>query len=116
MTTAMIASPPTHMIAPPVWVSASRSTDSPGAATMSIGALAWSSTTPVNVSTAIAIASSSQRAGADSRHRIGSSPMIKVKNWQPTSRYTRCSSWPAQVIRMIWSISPVRCVPTIATA
>ena len=73
----MIASPPTHMIAPPrcrsdsglgpqvrpVWVYAGKSSR-----------LAWSSTTPTNVSKGIDRASITKRAGNDSRHLIGSEP------------------------------------------
>ena len=83
MTAAMIASPANHMIAPPVRVSDNRFTDSPGSASMPTACVPCSSTTPVKVSTAIATASSSHLAGAASRHRIGSSPTTRTKNWMP---------------------------------
>ena len=62
------------MIAPPVRVSDSGSTATFGSATIATACVPCSSTMPVNVSTAIATASSNQRAGVPSRQRIGSLP------------------------------------------
>ena len=73
------------MIAPPVRVSASGSTETCGSCSIETACVPCSRTMPVNVSTAIATASSSQRAGVASRQRIGSLPTTSTKNWQPTS-------------------------------
>jgi hypothetical protein len=74
------------MMAPPAWVSDSGLTVSPGTATIATAWVVVSKTTPVNVSTAMAMASNNQRVGVLSCQRIVSSPTSNVKNWKPTSR------------------------------